>query len=174
MTTAEILVYGLLLIPFAGTLIAGYAKLRVGPFLGITVALGAASAFMSYILLDFQAALLQFAAVGVGALLFFTAIGILGERFTYRSPMLLLAAVALFPLGLVLSVGEPIALIVYGIILVLNFLFAIFLAYLRRNSLTGRKGKEKPKDRFLLTIPTIVATVVVGLLILARLNIGAL
>lgn len=174
MTTAELLVYGLLLIPFAGTLIAGYAKLRVGPFLGITVALGALSALLSYLLLYFQAALLQFAALGVGVLLFFVAIGIFGERFSYRSPMLLLGSVALFPIGLVFSAGDTWILMVYGGVLLLNFLFALLLAYLRRNSLTGRKGREKPKDRFLLTIPTILGTVVVGLLILARFNIGAL
>lgn len=170
MTTADLMLYGLLVIPFLGTLAAGYAKLRIGPFLGLTAALGAVSVFLSYILLDFVSAMIQLGALALGVLLFFVAIGLLGDRVTYRSPMLLLASVALFPLGLVLASGATLALLLYGILLVASILFALLLAYIRRNSLTGRKGREKPKNRFMLTIPTIVATVVAGLTVLAHIH----
>jgi len=170
MTAADLMLYGLLVIPFLGTLAAGYAKLRVGPFLGLTSALGAVSVFLSYILLDFSSAMVQFGVLALGAFLFFLTIGLLGERVSYRSPMLLLAAVSLFPLGLVLASGTLLALLFYGILIVASILFALLLTYIRRNSLTGRKGREKPKNRFMLTIPTIVATVVAGLTVLAQIQ----
>lgn len=174
MATADLLVYGLLLIPFIGTLLAGYAKLRVGPFFGITVALGAAATLLSYLLLDLTAALWQLAALGIGALLFLAAVGIFGERFSYRAPMLLLSAIALFPLGLILGTGFADPLLVYGILLGANLLFAILLTYLRRNNIQDRKGRPKAKDRYLLTIPTVVSTVVVGLMVLAKFGEGSL
>jgi len=170
MNAADLMLYGLLVIPFLGTLAAGYAKLRVGPFLGLTAALGAVSVFLSYIFLNFSAAMIQFGALALGIFLFFLTIGLLGERVSYRSPMLLLASVALFPLGLILAGGTTLALLLYGILIVANILFALLLTYIRRNSLTGRKGREKPKNRFMLTIPTIVATVVAGLTVLAQLQ----
>lgn len=174
MATADLLVYGLLLIPFIGTLIAGYAKLKVGPFFGITVALGATATLLSYLLLDLTAALWQLAALGIGALLFLASIGIFGERFSYRAPMLLLSAVGLFPLGLILGAGYLDPLVAYGILLGANLLFALLLTYLRRNNIQDRKGRPKAKDRYLLTIPTVVSTVVVGLMVLAKFGEGSL
>lgn len=174
MATADLLIYGLLLIPFIGTLIAGYAKLKVGPFFGITVALGAVATLLSYLLLDLSAALWQLGALALGSLLFLLSIGIFGERFSYRAPMLLLSAVALFPLGLVLVTGFTDALVIYSILLGANFLFALLLTYLRRNNIQDRKGRPKAKDRYFLTIPTVVSTVVVGLMVLAKFGDGSL
>jgi len=170
MTTPNLMLYGLLLIPFLGTLLAGYARFRVGPFFGLIMAAGATSVLLSYLLLDFRAAAIQFGALGLGALLFLLGIGLFGERFSYRSPMLLLSAISLFPLGLIIELNNMTALITYGSLLALNFLFALLLAYIRRNALTGRKGREKPKDRYFLTIPTIVSTVVAGLMVLAQIG----
>lgn len=172
MATADLLVYGLILIPFLGTLIAGYAKLRVGPFFGLTVAAGAISVLLSYLLLDLTAALIQLGALALGSLLFLGAIGFLGERFSYRSPMLLLGSVALFPLGLVLGSGYTAPLFLFSILLGLNLIFALLLAQLRKNTLTNRKGQPRAKDRYLLTIPAIVSTVVVGLMLLNSLIQG--
>lgn len=174
MVTDDLLVYGLLLIPFLGTLLAGYAKLRVGPFFGITVAAGAASVLFSYLLLDLSAALIQLGALGLGSLLFLLTIGIFGEKFTYRSPMLLLASVGLFPLGLILGADYIAVLIVFGILLVANILFALLLVSLRKNAFKQKKEEDRPKQRFLLTIPAVVSTVVVGLMVLAKFSDGTL
>lgn len=174
MATADLLVYGLLLIPFVGTLIAGYTKLKVGPFFGIVMAGGAISTLLSYLLYDLVAALIQLGALALGAFLFLAAVGIFGERFSYRSPMLLLAAVALFPLGLVLRSGYIAPLIGYCIVLVASFLFALLLAQLRKNSFARKKDTERPKGRYMLTIPTVVATVVAGLMVLAKFSEGNL
>lgn len=174
MATQDLLVYGLLLIPFLGTLFAGYGRLRVGPFFGVIVATSAASILLSYLLLDLTAALIQLGALAIGSLLFFLAIGIFGEKFSYRSPQLILATVALFPLGLVLGTGFIDPLLVYGILLGANLLFAMLIAYLRRNTFATNKGKERPKTRYFLTIPAVVSTVVVGLMMLAKFGDGTL
>lgn len=171
---AELLVYGLILIPFIGTAIAGYAKLRVGPFFGITLALGAASIFLSYLLLDLQAALLQLAALAVGALLFLALVGVFGDRFSYRSPQLVLASVGLFPLGFLLGVGYVAPLATFGVLFGLNFLFATLIAYLRRNNVADRKGRPRAKSRYILTVPAILTALVVGLMVLIELGNGAL
>jgi len=174
MATADLLIYGLLLIPFVGVLIAGYGRMKVGPFFGIIVALGAGSLFLSYLLFDLATALFQLGALALGAAIFLLALGLLGDRFSYRSPMLLLASVALFPLGLLLSTGYLAPLIVHGSLLVANIGFALLLGYLRRNTLRTRKGQDKPKDRYLLTLPAVVSTVVVGLMVLNSFSQGTL
>ena len=174
MATADLLVYGLILIPLVGTILAGYGKFKVGPFFGLIVATGAVSVLLSYLLLDLFAALIQLGALALGAVIFLALIGIFGEKFSYRSPMLLLAAVALFPLGLVLGTGYTAPLFAFGIILGLNMIFALLLSRLRRNSLTGRKGKPKAQDRYLLTSPTVVAVLVAGLMVLNSFTQGTL
>lgn len=173
MATADLYLYGLLLIPLIGTLVAGYAKLRVGPFFGITVALGAISVLLSYYLLDLAAALMQLGALGAGALLFLLGIGIFGERFSYRSPMLLLSSVGLFPVGLILGSGYIDPLVVHGVLLGCNLLFALLLVYLRRNMVV-QKGKNRSKQRYLLAIPAALSTVVAGLMLLAKFAEGTL
>lgn len=171
---AELLIYGLILIPFIGTIVAGYARLRVGPFFGITLALGAISIFLSYLLLDLQAALLQLAALGIGTILFLALVGIFGERFSYRSPQLVLASVGLFPLGFLLGVNYLAPLATFGILFGLNLLFATLLAYLRRNNIADRKGRPRAKSRYILTVPAILTSLVVGLMVLIELGNGAL
>jgi len=174
MATADLLVYGLILIPFIGTLIAGYARLKVGPFFGITVAAGAVSVLLSYMLLDLTAALIQLGMLALGAVIFLALIGLLGERYSYRSPMLILASVGLFPLGLILGSGYLNPLFLFGILLGLNMIFAILLGRLRKNSLTTKSGKPRAKDRYLLTVPAIVSTVVAGLMVLNSFTQGTL
>lgn len=174
MDTADLSLYGLILIPFIGTLVAGYARLKVGPFFGLVVAGGAVSVLLSYLLIDFSAALIQLGSLALGAILFLLAIGLFGERFTYRSPMTLLAAVGLFPLGLVLVSGYLTPLFLYAILLGLNVIFAILLGRMRRNSLKSRKGTPTAKGRYFLTIPAIMSTVVVSLMILNSFSQGNL
>lgn len=174
MDSSEIYAYGILLIPFIGAIIAGYARLRVGPFFGITVAAGAVSVLLSYLVMDLGAALIQLGALALGSVLFLLSIGLFGERFSYRSPMLLLASVGLFPLGLVISSGYTAPLIAFGVVMGLNLIFALLLMRFRKNTTVDRKGRPKAKDRYLLTVPTILAALMASLMLLNSLSQGTL
>ena len=86
----------------------------------------------------------------------------------------MLAAIGLFPLGLLLRVGYTDPLIAFGIVMGLNLLFALILTNLRRNNIQDRKGRPKAKDRYILTVPTVLSTVIVGLMVLAKFGEGTL
>ncbi len=166
MDISDFYAYGLLLIPFLGVILAGYGKLRVGPFFGITVAAGAISVLLTYLLFDLGSALIQLGALAVGSLLFLLSIGVFGEKFSYRSPMLLLAALALLPVGLMVSSNYYGPLIAFGVLMGLNLIFALLLVWIRRNATVDRKGRPKAKNRYLLTVPTILIVLTVDLMLL--------
>lgn len=147
---------GLFLIPLTIIFFAGYGKLQPGPFLGFGVAGGALSSFLTYLLLDFTSSAIQFGALALGGLLYVGMIGIFGGKFSYRSPMVLFSAVALFPWGFIINQGSAlsVALWTYVVLVLLSIVFALLLALARRGVVTSKSKKAKP--RFILVVPVII------------------
>lgn len=165
----EFMIYSLLALPFLGTAYVGYGKTKVASFFGATIFLGAISVLFTYLVFNLQAALTQLAALGAGTALFLIAVQLLGDRFTYRSPLLLMSSVGLLPVGLLWSYSYVLApLIAFGSIMVLNIGFALLLAQLRKNALgrNKKKDQELSKPRYVLTAPTLVAVLTVAAMML--------
>lgn len=170
MESTQLMIYGLLLLPVVTALFAGYGKLKVGPFFGVVVAMGAVATLLSYLLLDLQAALFQLGALVAGVAVFMLLLGLLGDKYAYRSANIALASVALFPLGVVLASSHTAALLVAGALLLLNFLFCLTLNSMRKNLVARRKNEERPKPRFLLPLPAVLSAVTVGLMVSSKLS----
>lgn len=171
MTTPLVYLIGLFLIPLTITFFAGYGRLQPGPFLGFGVAGGALSSFFTYLLVDFASAAIQFGALAVGGLLYVGTIGLFGGKFSYRSPMVLFSATALFPWGLIISQGSVLsaALWTYVGLVVVSVVFALLLALARRG-VVAAKGKTA-KPRFILVVPVILGTLMAALLTFTALNL---
>jgi len=172
MTAQLAYILALFAIPLVALAFAGYGKLKVKAFLGVSLFLGALSLLLSYLTVDLTAALWQLGALAVGSLLFVVSIGFFGERFSYRSPMALLAAVGLFPWGVLIFPEGYTALIVYGSLLAVNILFAFLLSNARKNSIQRRSTKaeaSKPADRFIMVVPAMLTVVAMALTFFAQL-----
>lgn len=167
------MIYSLLALPLLGTVYTGYGKTKVASFFGANVFLGAISVLFTYLVFNLQAALVQLSTLAVGALFFFVAVQILGDKFTYRSPLLLMSSIGLLPVGLLWSYSYLSApLIAFGIIMVLNVGFALLLVQLRKNALGNSKKKdgEVQKPRYVLTAPTLVAVLTVAAMTMIKLD----
>lgn len=162
---------GLFLIPLTIIVFGGYGRLQPGPFLGFGVAGGALSSFFTYLLVDFTSAAIQFGALALGGLLYVGTIGLFGGKFSYRSPMVLFAAVALFPWGLIISQGSTLsaALWTYVSLLLVSVVFALLLALARRGVVVTKTKSAKP--RFILVVPVIAGLLFAALLTFNGLNL---
>lgn len=162
------MIYSLLAIPLIGVLFTGYGKIKVASYFGLNIFLSAISILFSYLVFDLQAALMQLATLAVGTIVFLTGVQILHDKFSYRSPLLLMSSIGLLPVGLLTSFSYMTPLIVFGIIMSLNVIFAILIFQFRKNSLSQKKpGTEVPKPRYVLASPTVLASLTVGLMVLA-------
>lgn len=164
MNTELLYFIGLFLIPLAITFLAGYGKLQPGPFLGLGTAGGAFSSFLTYLLIDFESAAIQFGALILGGLLYVGTIGLFGEKFSYRSPMVLFSAIALFPFGLIIGQMPLLtsALWTYGALTGAGIAFALLLALARKNMIGSKSKLSKP--RFIMVVPVLVG-ISIGFLI---------
>lgn len=162
---------GLFLIPLTITFFAGYGRLQPGPFLGFGVAGGALSSFFTYLLLDFNSAAIQFGALALGGLLYVGTIGLFGGKFSYRSPMVLFAAVALFPWGFIFSQGSTLlaALWTYVSLVLVSVVFALLLALARKGVVASKSKPAKP--RFILVVPVLAGLAFAALLTFSGLNL---
>lgn len=152
-------------VPVVLSFIAAFKNVKPGPFLGLSVFSGALSAVLTYLLLDFQAAIVQAVALAIGVTIFFVLIGLLGEIFTYRSHMVLLTVTALFPWGFILHWGETLSFVVWAYLgmLALNFIIALLIANVNR----GKKAMYDKngvliKPKFILYFPVLLSFLFAG------------
>lgn len=107
----------------------------------------------------------------MGGLLYVGAIGLFGGKFSYRSPMVLFSAVALFPWGFIISEGGALsaALWTYIGLVVASVVFALLLALARRGVVATKSKTAKP--RFILVVPVIIGTLMAALFTFSGMNL---